>query len=94
MSELKDYPRLLNGTPEDMRDVLYEIIRTRSQDQAAFDQIKAKYIAGRKVTRTPSASNDVLTTDRLGDLSADENYIYILIDDSGLAWRRAALGSW
>jgi len=92
---LKTYPTLQVETVEDIAEVLREIVRIRDSDRDAFDNLKGRFIAGRRVSRIPSGSSDVLDSDRLGDFTTDADYIYILVDDSGsLAWRRSSLGSW
>lgn len=92
---LKTYPTLQVETVEDIAEVMREIVRIRDSDRDAFDNLKGRFIAGRKVSRVPSGSADVLDTDRLGDFTADADYIYIIVDDGGaLSWRRATLGSW
>lgn len=77
-----------------INDFMKFIVRERFNDVHAFHDLPNNFILGRKVGKIPSASNDVADSDRLGDINYDANYIYILIDDSGAAWRRASLGSW
>lgn len=92
---LKTYPDVVEETSEALADVLREMVRIRQSDKAEFDNLKGKFIAGRKVTRIPTGSANVLSTDRLGDFTADSNYIYILVDNGGtLSWRRTALSTW
>ncbi len=92
---LKSYPVLFEESTADIASVLREITRIRDSDKAAFDNLKSRFIGGRKTSRIPSSSADVLDTERMGDFTADTNYIYIIVDNGGtLVWRRAALGSW
>ncbi len=70
------------------------IQRLRQSDISDFDNLVNRFMSGRKVGKIPSASNDVSTSDRVGDFNYDASYLYILIDNGGAAWRRASLGSW
>lgn len=80
---------------EDIMSAVSYMTRLRNtEDISEFDNLKNVFISGRKVEKVPSASNDVVATDREGDFNYDASYIYILIDNSGLTWRRATLGSW
>lgn len=91
---LKTYPVLREDTIEDAANVLREIIRTRQSDISEIESIKNRFVSGRKVTRTPSSSSDVQSTDRVGDMSFSASYMYIVVDNSGtLVWRRVSLAS-
>lgn len=95
MSELKNYPTVKSGDIDDVGYILREITKIRPSDQAQFDNIKSRYIAGRKVSRSPSGSLDVVNTDKVGDFAVDTSFIYILIDNAGTPeWRRSSLASW
>jgi hypothetical protein len=90
-SGMKSWP---NFVEDKVNDFIKFIVRERKNDAQLFNSLPQNYILGRKVGKIPSASNDVTADDRLGDINYDADYIYILIDDSGAAWRRASLGSW
>jgi hypothetical protein len=40
---------------------------------------------------TPTSSSDLIGTEKVGDIAADTNYIYVVVDNSGtLRWQRVA----
>ena len=92
---LEQYPVLREETLNDVCTVLRDIIRKRESDRSEFNNLRGHFIAGRKVTRVPSSSTDILDTDRIGDLTATAEYIFIVVDDGSgnPVWRRASLGS-
>ncbi len=95
MTTFKDYPYWEALTDKDVRDQLQQITHIRKDDITFINNLTSIFVGGRKVGKIPSASNDVASTDRIGDQNYDENYLYILINNSGAAeWRRASLGSW
>lgn len=72
-----------------------ELSRVRREDVTKFENLPQVLIQGRKISRTPSASNDVVAGDYVGDINFTASYLYVLIDNSGTpAWRRVALASW
>lgn len=88
---MKDYPYRFR--PEEHHYVLEKISQARKEDIEDWNNLPQRFLMGRKVGKVPSSSGDVSTGDKLGDISIQPDYIYILIDDSGsLEWRRAALG--
>lgn len=91
---MEPYPQLASESPSDMANVLRAISRERGNDISDFKNLTNVFIKGRKVAKVPTASNDVATGDRLGDFNYDADYLYILVDDSGAAWRRVAISSW
>lgn len=95
MIVLKDYPYWGAETETETKDQLRQICNIRKDDITQISNLVNVFMSGRKVGKIPSASNDVSPTDRIGDQNYDQNYLYILIDNSGTAeWRRASLGSW
>lgn len=91
---MKPYPILKDATIKGIFEWLKFVVRARSEDIQEFNNLENVFIAGRKVGKIPTASNDVVAGDKIGDFNYDADYIYILIDDSGAAWRRATLGAW
>jgi hypothetical protein len=74
---------------------LRALARSWESMRIKFLGLKDTTIRGRLVSRTPSASNDVVATDREGDVAFSATYMYVLINNAGtLAWRRVALSSW
>lgn len=91
---MKPYPILKDPTLKGIFEWLKYVVRSRSEDIQEFNNLQNIFVGGRKVPKIPSASNDVTAEDKIGDISYDADYLYILIDDSGAAWRRATLGAW
>lgn len=92
------YPVIPSGADiNDVIDFLREITRLRDrEDVSDFNNLVNRFVAGRKTTRIPSSSSDVLATDQEGDITiaADGSALYILVDASGtLAWRSVTLAS-
>ena len=82
-------------TEDNIVEVLEEIIRLRQdEDVPDFTNLSDVFVSGRKIQRTPSASNDVVSGDRENDFNWDASFLYVLIDNSGtLEWRRSTLAS-
>lgn len=79
----------------DIKDTLKRVLDERNNDIAEWDNLPQRFVAGRKVARTPSGSSDVTVSDCLGDINYDANYLYILVDNAGTyVWRRVSLASW
>lgn len=90
---MKNFPQPLNEG--DIYRAFLDVVRIRREDVIDYNNLDKKFILGRKVSRVPSSSTDVLDTDREGDVSMTSSYLYVLIDNAGtLAWRRVALSSW
>ena len=90
---MKNYPSLAGSALEDVLTVLNFITRERDTDIREYNNLQNRFIAGRKVGKIPSSSLDVDPADRVGDVSYDTAYYYILVDNGGSAeWRRIALG--
>ena len=88
----KPYP--LVGTEEDLLNFCKDIARLRQEDLGDFTNLPNVFIRGRKVDKIPTGSLDT-TGDRVGDFNYDTSYIYICVDNAGVAeWRRVAIGSW
>lgn len=95
MTTFKDYPYWAAETLDDIKSQLRDICNIRKDDITQIQNLASIFMAGRKVGKIPSASNDVDPTDRIGDQNYDQNYLYILIDNAGTAaWRRFTAGSW
>lgn len=91
---MEAYKYLGSSDPEDIARVVRDLVRTREQDIIDFNNLPNRFISGRSVGRVPTSSSDVLATDRVGDASYDNQYIYYLIDNAGTAeWRRINLHS-
>lgn len=90
---MNDYPQITPSTEGDVKELLRSITEERTNDIRDFDNLQNKFMAGRKVGKIPANSADIDPTDRLGDFNTDADYLYIVIDDSGAAWRRVALST-
>lgn len=52
-------------------------------------------MSGRRVRRVPSASNDVISGDKIDDFNVTKDYAYFLVDNAGTGeWVRVALTTW
>ena len=91
----KDYPYWPPTTLEHALGQIEQITRTRKDDIAQISNLKNIFVSGRKVGRVPSASNDVIAGDKVGDFNVTATYAYYLIDNAGAGeWRRVAVASW
>lgn len=91
---MKSYPALLSEQAKDLASAYRYIQRLRDEDVRDFDNLANVYMAGRKVGKIPSGSADVDPEDRFGDFNYDADYLYLVINDSGAAWRRIPLEVW
>jgi hypothetical protein len=95
MTTLRNYPY---WTAENLQDVIEQlrlITSLRKDDISVIQNLTNIFISGRKVGRVPSASNDVIDGDKIGDFNVTATYAYFLIDNAGTGeWRRVAVGSW
>lgn len=91
----KDYPYSFDQTPEKVVEQVRVITNTRKDDISEIANLINIFVTGRKVGKVPTASNDVVPEDRVGDINYTTSFLYILVDNAGTAtWRRVALGSW
>jgi len=93
---MNPYTDLRSENIADVAESVGEMIRERRVDLKDFDNLNNRFIRGRLSGRIPSGATNVISGDKVGDISYDADYVYILVDlGSGNAeWRRAALGSW
>lgn len=82
---------------EDILPGLQKIVQLRKQEdlQDYANQVNV-YVSGRTTRRVPSASNDVIKGDRIGDTTNDDTYLYLLVNTTGgPLWNRILLDvSW
>ena len=90
----ENYPLVLSENNTDLAAILREMVRIRESDIGNFTNLPNIFMRGRKVSKVPTSSADVTTSDRLGDFNYTASYLYICVDDSGAKWRRVALSSW
>lgn len=92
---MKNYPAMVLRSVDDVIILCRYILKERSNDVNDFNNLKNIFMSGRKVNKIPTESTDVLPSDRVGDMNYDDNYIYLLVDNSGNPqWRRVALAAW
>jgi len=90
------YPEVLFD--RDIIPALQEIARIReNEDVSEFENLNNRFVAGRgrfKQRSAPTAPNDVLSTDNLGDILNDDLYEYKLLEIGGvLLWDRRTLNT-
>lgn len=86
----EQFPTLLEMNADEL---LRELPRLWNELVDELDNQPNVFLRGRKVDRIPSSSADVLATDQENDFNWDASHIYVLIDNSGLSWRRTALST-
>lgn len=88
------YPTIFKENLEGVMRWINDVARIRRDDIGDYTNLPNIYMRGRKVGKIPTASNDVSASDKIGDFNYDANYMYLLVDNSGAAWRRITLGAW
>ncbi len=92
---LKDWPYWSAETLEDVKSQFRDITRLRKDDITQASQLPNVFISGRRVSRIPSASNNVISDDKVGDFNVTSTYAYYLIDNAGTGeWVRVSVGTW
>lgn len=85
MTTLKDYPYWPAGGLDDAKEQLRIICNLRKDDITQVQSLSSQFWQGRSVGKIPADSDDVLASDKIGDLSYDYNagtpYLYLLMDD-------------
>lgn len=77
-------------TLSDIKDWIVSVTRAREFDVDDYDN----QVAGNPVIYSPpSSSSDIIGTEKVGDIAADASYFYVVVNNSGLEWRRVALSS-
>lgn len=89
MTSLAPYPSNLKKTLDSIYSCLQQIVRLRSQDSQAFNNLSSTFIMGRKVAKVPANSTDV-AGNVPGDFAVTASFVYFCIDTGGTAeWVRA-----
>lgn len=94
---MQPYPKTTQPNVNDAVQTLGVIARLRDQDIIDRNRFPMIFLSGRTVAKIPTASTDVVATDRIGDMSfaVDGSFVYFFVAVSGTpAWRRIALDSW
>lgn len=87
---MNEYPELASFNINDIVSWIQQVKAIRNDDIEDNDLLGELYVRGRKTNRIPSAPNDVLSTDNIGDICTDDNYFYILINYTTPIWKRIA----
>lgn len=92
---MREYPKIIQGNLEEIRTWADFVTEQRTNDVTDFDEVQNRFAGMRKVARIPTATNNVLDTDREGDFTFDNSYMYIATNNGGtLQWNRIALTTW
>lgn len=86
----KNY-RILETKPtlENIIEWIREAPRERIVDLDDYDEQEASNV--KIYNYTPSSSSDLIGTEKVGDIAADTNFLYVVVDNSGtLQWQRVA----
>lgn len=91
---MKQFPSIDLKVLDDVINLLEYIRNERKNDVKDFDNIQNRFMSGRKVGIIPTGAATT-SDDRIGDFNYDENYIYIVVNNAGIAeWRRVAYTAW
>ncbi len=94
---MQQYPVIpLDAEAPKLAETLAYIQRLRDEDITDSDNLVNRFMLGRKVGKIPTASNDVVATDRIGDFNFALNaaYLYFFVDNVGTPeWRRITMSS-
>lgn len=81
----KNYPYYSDYTQPGTANQLRQICNLRNDDITTIKNLPQIFVGGRKVGKIPTDSDDVNSTDKIGDQNYDYNsgtpYFYILMDD-------------
>ena len=68
-----------------------DVARTRRFDLEDYDN----QISGNPfIFDVPSSSSDMIGTEKVGDIAADDSFFYVVVDNAGvLEWRRVGISS-
>lgn len=85
----KDLPNNFNS--EDVREWMVDVTRKRQFDVVDYDnQVAANPVF---FQTPPTSSSDLKGFEKAGDMAADASYLYVVVDNTGLVWRRVAISS-
>ena len=92
---MKDYPNLLTSDVSDIVNLLQYITKERKNEVNDFTNLNQVFISGRASARIPTGANNVLPTDRIGDIAYDysSGYSYrLILNNTGAAvWSRTVI---
>lgn len=91
---MKSYPLIDIRGQEDLIELAFHVTKERPNDIKDFDNLQNRFMSGRKVGIIPIGAATT-SSDRVGDFNFDEDYFYIVVNNSGTAeWRRIAYAAW
>jgi len=81
-----------NSKLKDLLDWAIHATRARQVDKSDYDiQNSGNPLI---YTASPSSSSDLIGTEKVGDISMDTGFLYIIVDNAGtLEWRQVAISS-
>lgn len=96
MKPLASYPTNIAKTLDGVYDAVQNISRTRQDDQTLWNNLNNEFGSGRRVAKIPATSNDIASTDNIGDFNTTFQYAYFCVADAGgsATWVRAPLLQW
>ena len=76
------------STLQDVLSWAFNVTRSRLFDLEDYNILKSTSPA---IYSPPASSTDLVGTEKAGDVSADTNYLYVVVDNAGtLQWQRVA----
>lgn len=86
---------LLTWVNGDLKNWIKEVTRLRYEDTGDKDTLPDMYVRGRKSPRIPNSPTDVTDFDKVGDISYDGQWLYVLVEVSEgvLRWSRTQLSA-
>lgn len=93
---MQPYPQNIKPDTDSLLSAFQDISRKREQDITDRNTFPSVFVSGRTVGRVPSASANVLATDRIGDQNLTKDYAYFCVSDGagGAVWRRIVMATW
>lgn len=89
----KKYITLANNSKiSDILTWITQVTREREFDLSDYNE---QITTNAKIyDYTPTGSSDLIGTEKAGDIAADTNYLYVVVDNSGtLQWQRVAIST-
>jgi hypothetical protein len=91
---VNNWPVCQKEDAKDLKQCYDYAQRERQQDVNDRKNFPNLFITGRRVVRVPSASNNVIAGDAVGDFNVTASFAYFLIANSGTPeWVRVAVGT-
>ncbi len=92
---MRSYPTITNtDDPQTIADAVKKICETRPEDISDWNTLNKSLILGRKTSRVPSSTSDVIAGDVVGDFCPTSTYLYILVSNGGSPIWIRLVSSW